>query len=132
MADEWPATFLCELPPRPMPRRCQGRVGNGQQPRHDFPPLPGTGHTTGSDGVVEHFSGAGSQRNTDEQSPRRSVDLQGLEGSTALLVLDRFDFDVLHVNAIRSEEHTSELQSRLHLVCRLLLEKKNREGGWRG
>src|SRR2546429_1706219 len=26
---------------------------------------------------------------------------------------------------IRSEEHTSELQSRLHLVCRLLLEKKN-------
>src|SRR2546429_4173187 len=27
--------------------------------------------------------------------------------------------------AERSEEHTSELQSRLHLVCRLLLEKKN-------
>src|SRR2546429_3316817 len=26
--------------------------------------------------------------------------------------------------ATRSEEHTSELQSRLHLVCRLLLEKK--------
>src|SRR2546429_7880372 len=28
--------------------------------------------------------------------------------------------------ANRSEEHTSELQSRLHLVCRLLLEKKNK------
>src|SRR2546422_11214015 len=27
----------------------------------------------------------------------------------------------------RSEEHTSELQSRLHLVCRLLLEKKKNE-----
>src|SRR5207253_4145943 len=27
----------------------------------------------------------------------------------------------------RSEEHTSELQSRGHLVCRLLLEKKNRQ-----
>src|SRR5687768_17904532 len=27
----------------------------------------------------------------------------------------------------RSEEHTSELQSRLHLVCRLLLEKKNKQ-----
>src|SRR5690554_7791331 len=26
---------------------------------------------------------------------------------------------------VRSEEHTSELQSRPHLVCRLLLEKKN-------
>src|SRR2546429_3480984 len=35
----------------------------------------------------------------------------------------------------RSEEHTSELQSRLHLVCRLLLEKKNNQHdlahGWR-
>src|SRR5205809_3735942 len=27
---------------------------------------------------------------------------------------------------LRSEEHTSELQSRLHLVCRLLLEKKKK------
>src|SRR3989449_5763894 len=27
---------------------------------------------------------------------------------------------------VRSEEHTSELQSRLHLVCRLLLEKKKK------
>src|SRR5690606_41566390 len=31
----------------------------------------------------------------------------------------------------RSEEHTSELQSRENLVCRLLLEKKNREDGIR-
>src|SRR2546429_4836024 len=30
----------------------------------------------------------------------------------------------LEAAAPRSEEHTSELQSRLHLVCRLLLEKK--------
>src|SRR5438309_8952695 len=29
------------------------------------------------------------------------------------------------LNAYRSEEHTSELQSQFHLVCRLLLEKKN-------
>src|SRR2546422_1124227 len=29
--------------------------------------------------------------------------------------------------AERSEEHTSELQSRLHLVCRLLLEKKKKQ-----
>src|SRR2546422_6492288 len=28
------------------------------------------------------------------------------------------------LRTVRSEEHTSELQSRLHLVCRLLLEKK--------
>src|SRR5205809_1842291 len=32
--------------------------------------------------------------------------------------------DVRHGWPTRSEEHTSELQSRLHLVCRLLLEKK--------
>src|SRR5699024_11793474 len=31
----------------------------------------------------------------------------------------------LHKKSIRSEEHTSELQSRFDLVCRLLLEKKN-------
>src|SRR5690625_6667159 len=30
-------------------------------------------------------------------------------------------------NFLRSEEHTSELQSRGHLVCRLLLEKKKHE-----
>src|SRR2546422_1238482 len=32
--------------------------------------------------------------------------------------------DLVHLMSDRSEEHTSELQSRLHLVCRLLLEKK--------
>src|SRR5207253_10230472 len=31
------------------------------------------------------------------------------------------------LNEERSEEHTSELQSRGHLVCRLLLEKKNKK-----
>src|SRR5690625_5938502 len=33
----------------------------------------------------------------------------------------------LDKGSCRSEEHTSELQSRGHLVCRLLLEKKNRD-----
>src|SRR3712207_8365865 len=33
----------------------------------------------------------------------------------------------LHEDEVRSEEHTSELQSRQYLVCRLLLEKKNDE-----
>src|SRR2546422_7529216 len=36
----------------------------------------------------------------------------------------RGGFRVSMVTDERSEEHTSELQSRLHLVCRLLLEKK--------
>src|SRR2546422_5415531 len=34
---------------------------------------------------------------------------------------------LLERDARRSEEHTSELQSRLHLVCRLLLEKKKKK-----
>src|SRR5687768_17781619 len=40
-----------------------------------------------------------------------------LQNFTALKSLDE----------VRSEEHTSELQSRLHLVCRLLLEKKKKK-----
>src|SRR3712207_7169274 len=48
-------------------------------------------------------------------------DEEGMEG--------RYDYWVRSVNAgrgrgCRSEEHTSELQSRQYLVCRLLLEKK--------
>src|SRR2546422_8071349 len=44
----------------------------------------------------------------------------------------RRDVDLLVLGAARvadarSEEHTSELQSRLHLVCRLLLEKKKKK-----
>src|SRR5687768_4189644 len=35
--------------------------------------------------------------------------------------------DALAQQVVRSEEHTSELQSRLHLVCRLLLEKKKKK-----
>src|SRR5436305_10845699 len=34
---------------------------------------------------------------------------------------------VVPMTLVRSEEHTSELQSRPHLVCRLLLEKKNKK-----
>src|SRR5205809_2294271 len=39
--------------------------------------------------------------------------------------VDRSHFPISRFKRRRSEEHTSELQSRLHLVCRLLLEKKN-------
>src|SRR5438270_13200480 len=35
--------------------------------------------------------------------------------------------DLPHGRGVRSEEHTSELQSQSNLVCRLLLEKKNRD-----
>src|SRR2546422_7079004 len=54
-----------------------------------------------------------------EESLRARV-VSGRGIAAAWITLDRFG----QVNAYRSEEHTSELQSRLHLVCRLLLEKK--------
>src|SRR5690625_5825727 len=38
------------------------------------------------------------------------------------------DNGVVHQKHVRSEEHTSELQSRGHLVCRLLLEKNKDPG----
>src|SRR5437870_8475420 len=47
-----------------------------------------------------------------ELAPRRARTAPGVSANSAFLV--------------RSEEHTSELQSRGHLVCRLLLEKKKK------
>src|SRR2546422_7687278 len=38
--------------------------------------------------------------------------------------VERLEQEMPYSSLSRSEEHTSELQSRLHLVCRLLLEKK--------
>src|SRR6478752_5855188 len=48
--------------------------------------------------------------------PLRPTTPPGTTRSAAAAAIARF--------SSRSEEHTSELQSRLHLVCRLLLEKK--------
>src|SRR3989442_9848745 len=42
----------------------------------------------------------------------------------ALASAGRHPCAIVAKNSLRSEEHTSELQSRPHLVCRLLLEKK--------
>src|SRR5207253_5515970 len=65
--------------------------------------------------------------------------LQQSQGALDLIIVDylqlmsggsrRYENRTQEVSAIsRSEEHTSELQSRGHLVCRLLHEKKNRDG----
>src|SRR2546422_4709526 len=40
--------------------------------------------------------------------------------------MKKFGYSDRLAAGVRSEEHTSELQSRLHLVCRLLLEKKKK------
>src|SRR2546429_5566105 len=46
-----------------------------------------------------------------------------MPGQDGIVTLRRIKKEFPGVRVIRSEEHTSELQSRLHLVCRLLLEK---------
>src|SRR3712207_7283350 len=53
--------------------------------------------------------------------------LRGVDHGDAVRPLhevERLDHRVLEHAVVRSEEHTSELQSRQYLVCRLLLEKK--------
>src|SRR5260370_11894216 len=48
-------------------------------------------------------------------------------GFEAVLANQRTDPRRLELDRLRSEEHTSELQSHLNLVCRLLLEKKKKQ-----
>src|SRR5690606_41492749 len=90
------------------------------------------------------FSWPGAHRALHSFPTRRSSDLAGVGSSVGLLVaplaldlartwytgLDGIDGALIQrlyrVRAKRSEEHTSELQSRENLVCRLLLEKKKK------
>src|SRR5689334_24379469 len=57
----------------------------------------------------------------------RDLDKTYQRGGEDIDVLQGLNLDVKQGEfiAFRSEEHTSELQSQFHLVCRLLLEKKN-------
>src|SRR5699024_12459539 len=48
-------------------------------------------------------------------------------GVSTCTILPSFIKQTLSPKAMRSEEHTSELQSRFDLVCRLLLEKKKKQ-----
>src|SRR2546422_8518337 len=66
--------------------------------------------------LAAYLLGAGSRDPRLEDLAREFLDMT-LVSSEQLLGADQ--------GHVRSEEHTSELQSRLHLVCRLLLEKKN-------
>src|SRR5690625_6831893 len=61
---------------------------------------------------------------TKEGRPARAGERSARSGRSAVVI-----HPVCHV---RSEEHTSELQSRGHLVCRLLLEKKKKKQNDKG
>src|SRR5438874_8393444 len=83
-------------------------------------------------GLYFFFKGRGDHRDLHSFPTRRSSDLLGVpakvgargrRGSQLRLTGPGFEQRAWFVQ--RSEEHTSELQSRRDLVCRLLLEKKN-------
>src|SRR3989442_3132662 len=64
--------------------------------------------------------------------PKSTVKVDGKDAKKLLELIDALEAmdDVAKVSiasSARSEEHTSELQSRPHLVCRLLLEKKKNQ-----
>src|SRR2546422_2994836 len=71
-----------------------------------------------------------SLRRLRDSQPPRELRIAVSEGGPSLIIALSDSGNPLSVEAeqrlVRSEEHTSELQSRLHLVCRLLLEKKKR------
>src|SRR5690606_41533655 len=56
-----------------------------------------------------------------------AIKMFALLGFSHLLRLEDYVKDMQAISHDRSEEHTSELQSRENLVCRLLLEKKKSE-----
>src|SRR3712207_4747855 len=64
-------------------------------------------------------------RNITERTGRTQV-ADGVSGRMLQHIIGHTHKRVLLAKHLRSEEHTSELQSRQYLVCRLLLEKKKR------
>src|SRR3712207_7293905 len=54
------------------------------------------------------------------------VDLLALQLKQNKTIFSSIAANLLLIQPVRSEEHTSELQSRQYLVCRLLLEKKKK------
>src|SRR5438309_3413137 len=59
-------------------------------------------------------------------SSKIESDEDAFEAMICLFVSGNLEAVLGQVGRHRSEEHTSELQSQFHLVCRLLLEKKNK------
>src|SRR3989449_5893788 len=87
----------------------------------------------GDDGVHRHVHRAGAFVGEREARRRNQVQVAEAVLARAARVArverhrERMEHAALYAKGSRSEEHTSELQSRLHLVCRLLLEKKKKK-----
>src|SRR5690625_6772440 len=66
-------------------------------------------------------------KKSDKSSPSPSVATARPNAISKAAMSSILSGERLRSGAMRSEEHTSELQSRGHLVCRLLLEKKRNQ-----
>src|SRR2546430_11609133 len=67
------------------------------------------------------------QHNTADRRVLATIDNGVHRGTASLQIISMgMTLTIADRNTTRSEEHTSELQSQSNLVCRLLLEKKNR------
>src|SRR2546422_1245316 len=69
----------------------------------------------------------GQRRNADAQLVAQQLVTRPKRGAQTGIVRVVEQNHMRRMALERSEEHTSELQSRLHLVCRLLLEKKKKK-----
>src|SRR5689334_24553441 len=69
----------------------------------------------------------GIDRATDVLSFGYDASSEGPVSGDLVISLDRLRVQARRYRVTRSEEHTSELQSQFHLVCRLLLEKKKKK-----
>src|SRR5438876_11524136 len=95
------------IPTRPVPRR---------------PNVPGSGTVGGGVTGVPVWT-----KPVLEFDPGHCVTPRQMKWNPSALIWPVLTPLRVNVNVERSEEHTSELQSPVHLVCRLLLEKKNRQ-----
>src|SRR5690625_5546343 len=95
-------------------RSCNGRQVNGNSVGVEF---------FGEEGSIVIGGGNAYKiydlKNNVIKDVKNEVEIDPLNQANPSQVLDG-----MHFQNFRSEEHTSELQSRGHLVCRLLLEKK--------
>src|SRR5690625_5489780 len=110
-----PSSRACVWRSRPVPTAAVPAAGTTA-------PMSAATPITRSSAVAAWTTSAAPASGATMPEPRRERRLfwRWLALALVVVVLDQW------TKHLRSEEHTSELQSRGHLVCRLLLEKKNR------
>src|SRR6266498_5575666 len=109
--------------------RLGGRLGNALGPPRNAGPLPAWGaRCRAPEGRINGMRGLGqSWSQLPFRGAPRSIGAMTIEIIRRPISRARLSsLAEAQFGDMRSEEHTSELQSRPHLVCRLLLEKKNK------